>query len=227
MNKDEVISTFNIIAQSDAIHRYSRDRVLTPETVLQHTGWVALWVLLAGEDMESVAKIKLDWGTLMRRAVIHDLDEVGTGDVPRPTKYSSPAVADGLTDYGAKFLGWIETELGLSNGKIKGEWHSAKDYSPEGQLLKAADMAAVVYKVWDEILRQNNFAFSRVAYELKPLLLAICAGYEKRSVDLESYERWLWRFYHSAWQLIERALAVVETRKWVLGSIDIPMEGEE
>lgn len=171
MNNKAVLNAFSLIAQSDAIRRYSRDQLVVQETVLAHTGWCAMWCLFVGSRMEFELGIELDWGLLMCSCVAHDLDEIGTGDIPRTTKYANPTVANELQKVADSFIWKLEAELGLPRNKLGPVWARAKNPNRlEGLLLKQADLAAVVYKVWDEVTRHNNFAFVRVAHELRGFL---------------------------------------------------------
>lgn len=173
MKVGEVLTAFSLISQADAIRRYSRDQPMINETLLAHVGWCATWCLFVGKKLELEAQLELDWGLLMCSCVSHDLDEIGTGDIPRTTKYANMTIAGQLHNVAAMFVVFLEKELKLPANSIYENWRNAKSKKRvEGILLAQADLAAVVYKVWDEITRHNNFAFVRVAHELRLVLLA-------------------------------------------------------
>lgn len=223
MQSDTLIASFGIIAQADAISRYSRDKTTVRETVLQHTGWVATWVLLAAESLQQATTYcEIDYGKLLRRAVAHDLDEIGTGDIPRTTKYASPEVRNALAELEAMVPDWIERSLRLQPGTICTDWNDAKDTSREGLLIKFADLAAVVYKCWDEILRHSNFAFARVAQEIEGYLTTMDLG---SKLGLSSLEQlWFANLHRSLMELVQAINAMVAQRR-PLGIIDMNIMG--
>lgn len=224
MDQTTLTASFGIIAQADAINRYSRDKTTVNETVLQHTGWIATWVLFAAESLQQTADYcQIDYGKLLRRAVCHDLDEIGTGDIPRTTKYASPSLRSALGELEAQVPEWIEKSLGLDPGTVYHDWNEAKDVSREGLLIKFADLAAVVYKCWDEIIRHSNYAFARVAQEIEGYL----ATMDRSMIGLElhnSERLWFLNLHRSLSEMVLAINAMVAVRK-PLGIIDMNIMG--
>ena len=56
---------------------------------MEHTGFVCLFTYTMCEEINSVSPDahKLNTGKALKKAIVHDIDEVITGDIPRPTKY--------------------------------------------------------------------------------------------------------------------------------------------
>lgn len=217
MDKNVLISSFQITSQADSISRFSRDSLVVPETVLQHTGWVSIWLVFAGKQFEAETGVAINWGKLLFSAAIHDIDEVGTGDVPRPTKYSNPIIKMALDEYAQTFIAWIESSLGMQTGDIDIPWSIAKNKKTiEGQLLNIADMSSVVFKVWDEISRRGNFAFARVAYEMKQVMIIDC---EERIKQPYAVDRWFLETKNSLMSVIDDAIKLCEDRTSLVGTI--------
>ena len=86
-----IIKLFSVSQSMSAIKRYSQLHLLKPESVMEHTGFVCLFTYILCEKINSVSREedKLNIGLALEKAVIHDIDEVVTGDIPRPTKYYS------------------------------------------------------------------------------------------------------------------------------------------
>ena len=86
-----IIKLFSISQSMSAIKRYSQLHLLKSESVMEHTGFVCLFAYILCEKINSVSdeEDKLNIGIALEKAVIHDIDEVVTGDIPRPTKYYS------------------------------------------------------------------------------------------------------------------------------------------
>lgn len=162
MNRQKIIASFKATQQMDAIKRYSRDRLLKEESVLCHTGWICIWLIIAGQDYERFTESKLDWGKLLERAAVHDMDEIGTGDIPRVTKYASEALRASIALLEEKAIYDLEEIL---DTQLMVGWSTAKDETPEGELLQLADISSVVYKAWDEITLLGNKGFIPVVAE--------------------------------------------------------------
>ena len=164
---DSSLKLFSVINNLAGIIRYSRDYMQCPESVLEHTGWVASWCFFISLQYEEQFNKKLNLEKLLTSAIMHDYDEVGTGDIPKITKYASTEIREALAVIERKSIHWIRKNmLELEREDLEIIWREAKDKSMEGTILKLADIAAVVYQVWNEIIMHNNISFVRVAKEL-------------------------------------------------------------
>jgi len=108
-----------------------------------------------GHHSSNVAAIVLHLDTNARRelliaALLHDVPEVYTGDVPAPFKWDHPAIKQGLKDGEDAFV----RELGLPQYELSTE---------ETMLLKLADMTDLVLSSLEEMGRGNNSARELVA----------------------------------------------------------------
>ena len=109
------------------------------------------------EELNANCDEKVKTGVALERATFHDVDEVVTGDIPRPTKYFSKESEKIFNEIAEQGIGQIieELDIGGIGLKIKANWESAKD-GPEGSIVAIADLAAVVYKIWEEVVLLGN-----------------------------------------------------------------------
>jgi 5'-deoxynucleotidase YfbR-like HD superfamily hydrolase len=170
----EVLDSFSFMHGLNAVKRYSRDEMRTTENVLEHTGWVVSYALILALKLQNaVAGVTINYETLLRRATVHDWDEVGTGDIPRITKYASKAALTAFKALEESSVSTMEDYLSLKKGDLHASWITAKDYTIEGQIVKVADIAAVAYRVWYEIARSSNLSFLRVGLEAQDAMKSI------------------------------------------------------
>lgn len=163
-----------IIAQLSNVRRYSRDFMVKEENTLEHTGFVALFCLLVAYRLrEQGHAVNIE--TLLIKAILHDLEESITGDVPRKTKYCSESVKIGIDAYGYVAIKKIEELLNVS---IMYDWEHAKNDTFEGMIVKIADMAAVVYKTMTEVAMHGNKSFLRVSEEITQEIHRLEAEYK-------------------------------------------------
>lgn len=173
------------------VFRYSTSRVQHPESVAEHSYYVALYALMIatwygytysdGRGLFSLDK-------LLRRALLHDLEEARSGDFPRPFKHSSPEMEAILSAAGRQaFSQLIDklTPVELIRRELKEEWFHAKDNSLEGRIVEFADFLAVLgfmmqegaangnQSIKDHVMAMEDYFanFSAPAYDfLRPLV---------------------------------------------------------
>lgn len=158
----KVLDIFTMSSSLSAMTRYSQTYMHKKESVLEHIGFVTLFCKFVGEQVndrytETGKGVGVDIGLLLSKAIVHDLDEIITGDIPRPTKYFSEEahlVFETIEKAGMEKL--VE-DCNLSP-EIYSNWSHAKD-GAEGKIVAIADMAAVVYKIWEEIILMHNHTF--------------------------------------------------------------------
>lgn len=162
---NDMLNILEVINQMGSVKRFSRDHLVKDENVLEHIGLVVPFCAVIARRLEVDLELKVDMGKLLLGASFHDVEETLTGDVSRPTKYSSKSVHRGLNSYGAKAAGHVFKTLGLPDDKDI--WADAKDDTIEGAIIKMADYASVLVKVLAEVIYYGNRAFSRVMYEMR------------------------------------------------------------
>ena len=154
-----VVKTFSISQSMSSINRYSQINLLHPESVLEHTGFVCLFTYLTCSEINFSCQKKIDTCLALMKAVFHDVDEVVTGDIPRPTKYfstESKQIFDKIASQGIKQIIFeLDIKNQSSSQEIEKLWRHSKD-NDEGRIVALADLAAVVYKIWEEVILLGN-----------------------------------------------------------------------
>lgn len=145
-----------------AIDRYSQTRLMNPESVLEHTGFVCFACLMIADELMAAGE-HIDLGKLMASAAIHDVEEVIVGDIPSPTKYSSNYVTVGIKDFEDKSARKLLSE------RLYGIWKNAKE-GKEGFIVELADKLAVVYKIQQETLEYGNNTLKGHTERMIPVL---------------------------------------------------------
>jgi len=144
------LKIFNLINELSNIGRWSQAHCNRRESVLEHTAFVSMFAL------HLTTYIDCDTEEVLRRAIIHDVDETITGDIVTTTKYNNSALTEELMNLEVKAAAEI-SEL-YFNSELLFSWRNAKDDSIEGDIIKVSDAAGVVYKIWQEV-RSGNIEF--------------------------------------------------------------------
>ena len=143
------------------VTRFSTCRVIKQESVAEHCFFVALYSLFImwwcwdknDEFLHTLNEYKI-----LSRALLHDLDEAATGDVPRFFKYSDTALKQHLDEVAQKGVHQIAAKLWTDPttiASITDVWKNAKDNTSEGRILAFADFLSVLSYSWEEV-RQSN-----------------------------------------------------------------------
>ena len=129
--------SFSIIDEFGSVTRYSKNRPIKEENNLEHTGFVTLFSYLMGVDIQNRFEVELDFGKMLSGAVVHDIDETLTGDIPRPTKYFSKELRDKISEVEyssickiAEILEHIKTKKNLID-----DWLNAKGTASVEQFI--------------------------------------------------------------------------------------------
>ena len=130
------------------VRRWSQIHCAREESSLEHTAAVALIALKIGSE----SNFDINVAELLTRALLHDMEETITGDIMTPVKYH-PALRDAVKK--------MEREAAEEVGPVFGDWafyywEHAKDDTVEGQIIRIADKAAVVYKYKQELALGNT-----------------------------------------------------------------------
>jgi 5'-deoxynucleotidase YfbR-like HD superfamily hydrolase len=144
----------NTIKKLSCIKRFSQTELCKTENVLEHTGMVALIALHIGESLNNEGA-EINMGTLLKRALLHDIEESEIGDVARPVKYSSDAMRVMFADLERHITKTIFGNAGSYS--MFSWWESAKDAMTfDGMIIKYADALSTVLKFHDEIVVRGN-----------------------------------------------------------------------
>lgn len=177
----DIQNIMEVINQFGNIQRYSRDHMMKSENDLEHTGFIVMFVFFVGKKLEQKG-MTIDWSYLLVRALIHDIEETLTGDIPRTTKYDNEGVLRELKHVERKAAHHLCDFLGVD---FYPEWYGAKNATNEGMLLKIADMAAVVYKTMIEVSMYGNRGFLRVSQEVEVEIVKMMNQVTDGTLDTE------------------------------------------
>jgi len=130
------------IRKASHVIRYSSIEHGRDQNIAEHSHYVTLYALMIGRDcLQAGMKLKME--KLLIDAIMHDVDEVVTGDFIRSFKYSNDemhAMMDDMASYGCKEL---LQQLGVP--ELHKNWEHAKDTKTiEGQIVLIADLLEVV-----------------------------------------------------------------------------------
>jgi len=151
-----MIETLRVARTLSAVQRYSQIRLLNPESVMEHTGFNGLVCYVICERLNKLGE-DLDTGLAVIKAMVHDVDEIITGDIPMPTKYYSADITRSLKKLANDAMTSITKDLNLP--KMFAHWQEAK-IGREGAVVALADIIAVVNKVWQESVEFNNMSIA-------------------------------------------------------------------
>jgi 5'-deoxynucleotidase YfbR-like HD superfamily hydrolase len=165
--KRKVRNLLNFISEYESVNRFSRNHLVRPENLVHHVGVVSIICAFLLNKMSEEYNEELfnsqECCSLMMRAVVHDMDEIITGDIVRPTKYASPEILDLLKKLEEDSIGKVIERFDLPV-RWEEDWRQAKK-DKVGMLLKVADTMAVVMTCYREVTLYSNNQFVKVAEE--------------------------------------------------------------
>lgn len=128
------------------VTRFSTCNVMHKESVAEHCYFVTLYAMMLADWAVDVQCLHIEVSTVLRRAVLHDLDEARTGDFYRPFKYSSANLTAALKEGAIQaFLDVASETVGDQYGGYYGMyWAGAKDDSNEGCIVALADFLSAL-----------------------------------------------------------------------------------
>ena len=142
------------------VDRFSTCRVMKKESVAEHSFYVAFYsLMITWWCTDQDVPVKLNEYKILSRALLHDIDEAATGDVPRFFKYSDTALKNHLDEVAQKGVAQIAEKLWQAQSgvyAITDIWKNAKDNTIEGKILEFADFLSVLSYAAEEI-RSSNF----------------------------------------------------------------------
>ena len=174
MNYVSGIINSPLVSRASRVMRYSSSRLTDPESLAIHTHEVLMiGVLLIDRIKEVSPEEVIDESLYMSKALSHDLEEISTGDVPRPLKYSSQEVRDSLQVIADSAARELFTDNFYDSKRWLNLWKNAKE-GKEGHLLKLADLMTVLRKSIYEVDILSNLTMldvvKNVAFYFKEIL---------------------------------------------------------
>lgn len=199
-----LVPWMNAMSRLASLTRFSMERLSCRESVLEHLGQVALTsYALAAEAIDRGADLKLE--DCVAKALVHDLEELITGDVARPTKHSSPQARRLFDDLSKKSVEVLREEMNYfpTFAADMERKHKSAKLGQSGFVVAMADVLAVVTKVWEETILRGNGAMIRQAYTAQAQISSL------RDRAADQFDGDAWRFFDSilvaASELMEEA----------------------
>lgn len=137
------------------VYRYSSVPIGRRENVAEHSWYVAFYAYLIGQDLQQQG-FNVDFGEMLSRALVHDLDESMTGDFLRYVKYGHPDLKRALDEVSVSMIDKMAYKLKSGRKAIQKHWSEAKDNDLEGDIIQVADLARVLSYVLEEIKMGNS-----------------------------------------------------------------------
>lgn len=141
--------------------RFSNSTRIKDESVAEHSFFAAYYSLILGHALNAFEGVEVDFGLLLSRALVHDLDESITGDFIRHFKYSDHILHDRLDDasavlmshaFDATFYDAVIAKQGVLSNYLLDLWKTSKAPSTvEGDIMAFADFLSVLSYVMNEI----------------------------------------------------------------------------
>lgn len=152
------------LMKTENVIRYSGTYQINQELLSTHIVDVQMISMIIARNMINNGE-RINIGDLLKKGLIHDVDEVLVGDIPRLTKYSSQECHDSLNAVAESVVREISNKLDQTD-YVLDLWKNAKDNTIEGYIIKLADMISVAKKTAQEISIYNNNSFLKVAIEM-------------------------------------------------------------
>lgn len=154
----------------DHTYRYSGTKLVEAESLSQHIIETIMLGLKIVDKVNHIAGYDLlNPSEYVMKAVYHDLEEVITGDIPRPLKYYNEFTRDSLKNVADEIAARFFSDQFYEGHKHYMIWDQSKS-GFEGFILKIVDMLVVANKVVKEVSLLHNYYMLRVAHEVSQYL---------------------------------------------------------
>jgi|TARA_R110000851_G_scaffold95852_1_gene208059 5'-deoxynucleotidase len=172
---------FEMAHSMSSVHRYSSLRLVQQESVMEHTGFVCLLAYILCEHINKFSGEKIDTSSALQKAVVHDIDEIITGDIPRPTKYYNKETRKAFEKIEKAGVKKVGNNLGLTeeNSNFFKNWENSKQ-GKEGEIIRLCDLASVVFKIREEVMFLSNKRLSPQIDQVMEYIKSFKERIEKR-----------------------------------------------
>jgi len=132
------------VTRMSNVTRYSSFPTIRKENVAEHSWWVAFIGYLIAEDMR-IAGFQIDLADVLRKAIVHDLSECMSGDIIRSYKHTNTRVLDAMEEADEEHMELMVKEFGSVDDVCFDDWMTSKSDKIEGEIVRFADMATVIF----------------------------------------------------------------------------------
>lgn len=178
----QIKNLFSFVSTLSGVQRFSLLKLVHKENVLEHTGMVAIFALTITKQVNKnlPEEKQISIASVLQKAIVHDWDEVVTGDVVRPTKYFSANMRQEFKCLEKDGIARIAEDLDtpwLPN------MHAHSKDNLEGYIVAFADLMAAVHRVWEEVLVFHNHHMVPPAQGMRKFLFSL---YDKRPIEFSN-----------------------------------------
>jgi 5'-deoxynucleotidase len=135
--------------------RYSGRATIRPETVAEHSYFVAVIAGAIAREYMWLSNKRLDLTKVYEMSLVHDIEEVTFGDIPSPAKVAHPEL---LEAYEGAVASSTEAKLKKSKGRAYEHFYnrSMEEGSKEFKIMKLADVLQRIQYTYDEYMLGNR-----------------------------------------------------------------------
>ncbi len=144
------------------ITRYSTSLVLHRENVAEHSYYVSLYAMFISRWVDTNSSMNFDSDCqieVLRRCLLHDIDECRTGDFQRPFKYRRPELKEAMDDAAAEEFSEAIAQIFPEDERyvrlLSLDWQDAKDDTIVGCIVAFADYLSVISHLYAEVSCAN------------------------------------------------------------------------
>ncbi len=134
------------------VYRYSALPILNRENVAEHSWWTAIIAMTIACEIDRQDLMN----EVAARGLLHDIEEIGTGDLVREAKYFDQEMRDDFRRVEEAFARRLFNKLGQTGTQLWLTWSQAKDNSLAGQIVALADLLCVIAYVRHEFSIGNT-----------------------------------------------------------------------
>lgn len=169
-----LINFLKTVDKLACVQRFSQCYLSKPESVLEHTGQISLLSFYIAQIINKAdPKNNINIGLLLSKAIIHDFDEIITGDIANPIKYDNQKLTRLIKEMEDKNINKIQTKLEID--WLYKIWKESKS-GPEGSIIALSDIICALAKFHCEICERSNFTMK--SYISDRIMIAIAKKIE-------------------------------------------------
>ena len=155
---------YSLIFRMKYINRWGLMRSVRSENLMEHSMEVALIAHALALIGNTKLKKNHDAEHVAAAAMFHDMNEILTGDLPTPVKYSNEAMKTAYKEIESRSTDRL---LSLLDGEMRAQYEKTLSVTDEEKkLIKAADRLCAYIKCLDE-LKNSNPDFASAARSVK------------------------------------------------------------
>jgi 5'-deoxynucleotidase YfbR-like HD superfamily hydrolase len=151
------LNFYKYVCKLGSVKRFAVDNLKYPYSVAEHSYRVAMLSMIIVDDYNLNSEQKINPEVVIRKSLIHDLEEVKMGDIPSPAKNINKTVKKYLREIGEELMESVILK-GLPK-KIRDEyllfWKTDKD-GESGEIIELADKLEGLYQSIKEVNASND-----------------------------------------------------------------------